>query len=126
MSIFQSLTSLLSMVKWYVCDTYCSIIFTVIVIKEYKLPDPFIEDASITEQQQLVTAMNGTIHSELSDTTNYSLVLDPDLHRDNPVEAKHRRLVRSHRSGPLDRDLKPNPKIRDELNVNNRKHYVMI
>ncbi|KAG0768538.1 hypothetical protein G6F57_004034 [Rhizopus arrhizus] len=83
---------------------------------EYELPDPFIEDASITEQQQLVTAMNGTIHSELSDTTNYSLVLDPDLHRDNPVEAKHRRLVRSHRSGPLDRDLKPNPKIRDELN----------
>jgi hypothetical protein len=126
MLIFQSLTSLLSMVKWYACNTHCSIIFTVIVIKEYELPDPFIEDASITEQQQLVTAMNGTIHSELSDTTNYSLVLDPDLHRDNPVEAKHRRLVRSHRSGPLDRDLKPNPKIRDELNVNNRKYNVMI
>ena len=48
---------------------------------------------------------------------NYSLALDLDIVRDNPVEAKHRRLVRSHRNGPLDRDLKPNPKIRDELNV---------
>lgn len=37
--------------------------------------------------------------------------------RENPVEAKHRRLVRSHRNGPLDRELKPNAKIRDELNV---------
>lgn len=48
---------------------------------------------------------------------NYLVVLDTDFQRDNPVEAKHRRLVRSHRNGPLDRDLKPNPKIRDELNV---------
>lgn len=45
------------------------------------------------------------------------LVWDPESVKDNPVEAKHRRLVRSHRNGPLDRDLKPNPKIRDELNV---------
>lgn len=37
--------------------------------------------------------------------------------RKNPVEAKHRRLVRDHRNGPLDRELKPNAKIRDELNV---------
>jgi len=42
---------------------------------------------------------------------------DPEAVKDNPVEAKHRRLVRSHRNGPLDRDLKPNPKIRDEMNV---------
>jgi phosphatidylinositol 3-kinase len=44
-------------------------------------------------------------------------VWDPEAIKDNPVEAKHRRLVRSHRNGPLDRDLKPNAKIRDELNV---------
>lgn len=44
-------------------------------------------------------------------------VEDPELIRENPVEAKHRRLVRSHRNGPLDRELKPNPKIRDELAV---------
>ena len=36
---------------------------------------------------------------------------------ENPVEDKHRRLVRSHRSGPLDREMKPNAVIRDELNV---------
>jgi phosphatidylinositol 3-kinase len=37
--------------------------------------------------------------------------------RENIVEAKHRRLVRGHRTTPLDRELKPDPKIRDELNV---------
>ncbi|KAF9429015.1 Phosphatidylinositol (PI) 3-kinase [Entomortierella beljakovae] len=42
-------------------------------------------------------------------------VEDPESSRENPVEAKHRRLVRSHRNGPLDRELKPNPKNRDEL-----------
>jgi phosphatidylinositol 3-kinase len=31
------------------------------------------------------------------------------------VEDKHRRLIRSHRSSPHDRSLKPNAKIRDEL-----------
>jgi phosphatidylinositol 3-kinase len=43
-------------------------------------------------------------------------VFDPEVHRDNPVENKHRRLVRSQRNGLVDRDLKPNAKIRDELN----------
>ncbi|KAK7691107.1 hypothetical protein QCA50_006210 [Cerrena zonata] len=43
-------------------------------------------------------------------------IVDPDLAKENPVEDKHRRLVRSHRSSPYDRELKPNAKIRDELN----------
>ncbi|PWN50000.1 phosphatidylinositol 3-kinase [Violaceomyces palustris] len=43
-------------------------------------------------------------------------IVDPEVFRENPVEAKHRRLVRSHRSGPLDRELKPNAAVRDELN----------
>ncbi|KAI9795851.1 MAG: Phosphatidylinositol (PI) 3-kinase [Piccolia ochrophora] len=44
-------------------------------------------------------------------------IYDPEVfQRDNPCETKHRRLVRSHRTGVLDRDLKPNAKIRDELN----------
>ena len=43
-------------------------------------------------------------------------VYDPEVGRDNPVEAKHRRLVRSQRNGVVDKDLKPNAKIRDELN----------
>ena len=44
-------------------------------------------------------------------------VVDLDIPRDNAVEDKHRRLVRSHRSSPYDRELKPNTKLRDELGV---------
>jgi phosphatidylinositol 3-kinase len=44
-------------------------------------------------------------------------VVDLEMFRENPVENKHRKLVRSHRNGPMDRDLKPNSKIRDDLNV---------
>ncbi|KAL5598929.1 hypothetical protein BROUX41_003752 [Berkeleyomyces rouxiae] len=45
-------------------------------------------------------------------------VYDAEIGRDNPVEAKHRRLFRSaHRNGILDKDLKPNAKVRDELNA---------
>ncbi|KAI9804478.1 MAG: hypothetical protein M1825_001377 [Sarcosagium campestre] len=44
-------------------------------------------------------------------------IYDPELfQRDNPCETKHRRLVRGQRTGVLDRDLRPNAKIRDELN----------
>ena len=45
-------------------------------------------------------------------------IFDPEAGvKDNPAESKHRRLVRHHRTGVLDRDLKPNAIIRDELNV---------
>jgi phosphatidylinositol 3-kinase len=53
---------------------------------------------------------------KLADASIFPIV-DPDIARDNPVEAKHLRLVRSHRSGPLDREMKPNAATRDELNV---------
>jgi phosphatidylinositol 3-kinase len=44
-------------------------------------------------------------------------IYDPEVgSRDNPAESKHRRLVRSQRTGVMDRDLKPNAKVRDELN----------
>lgn len=52
-----------------------------------------------------------------SSESNMVLIVDPEINRENPVEGKHRRLVRSHRNGPLDRDLKPDAKTRDELNV---------
>jgi hypothetical protein len=44
-------------------------------------------------------------------------IIDPDVARENPVEDKHRRLIRSHRSSPYDRELKPNANIRDELSA---------
>lgn len=44
-------------------------------------------------------------------------IYDPEVGvRENPVEMKHRKLVRLQRTDPLDRDLKPNAKVRDELN----------
>ncbi|KAL2161325.1 hypothetical protein VTH06DRAFT_8546 [Thermothelomyces fergusii] len=46
-------------------------------------------------------------------------VYDPEVAaRDNPAENKHRRLLRGqHRNDILDKDLKPNAKVRDELNT---------
>lgn len=48
----------------------------------------------------------------------YVRIYDPEVGiKDNPAESKHRRLVRSqHRHGILDKDLRPNAKVRDELN----------
>lgn len=42
-------------------------------------------------------------------------VWDPELMAENLVESKHRKLVRSHRHGGMDHDLKPNPEVRDQL-----------
>ncbi len=39
------------------------------------------------------------------------------MFRDNLVENKHRKLVRGQRNGPGERDIKPNSKIRDDLNA---------
>ena len=51
-------------------------------------------------------------------------IYDPEVGiKENPAESKHRRLVRSHRTGVLDRDLKPNAKMRDELNVCRRPEF---
>ncbi|MBW0485342.1 hypothetical protein O181_025057 [Austropuccinia psidii MF-1] len=43
-------------------------------------------------------------------------VVDPEMVHDNPIENKHTRLHRSHRNGPLDRELRPEKSIRDKLN----------
>ncbi|RXW21257.1 hypothetical protein EST38_g4578 [Candolleomyces aberdarensis] len=56
-----------------------------------------------------------TISTSFLNDPNLWSVADPDVSNENPVEDKHRRLVRSHRSSPYDRELKPNAKIRDEL-----------
>jgi len=46
---------------------------------------------------------------------------DPDINRENPIEAKHIKLTRSRLRRPhmgiSDRDLKPNSEEREELNV---------
>ncbi|KAJ5353977.1 hypothetical protein N7541_006541 [Penicillium brevicompactum] len=53
-----------------------------------------------------------------ADPHNVIRIYDPEVGQiGNPCEDKHRRLIRSHRTGIMDRDLKPNPKIRDDLNM---------
>ncbi|KAJ1800810.1 Phosphatidylinositol (PI) 3-kinase [Coemansia sp. RSA 2399] len=47
----------------------------------------------------------------------HCMVFDPEMYRDNPSESKHRRLLRGYQSGPLDKELKPNAAIRDQLNT---------
>lgn len=70
---------------------------------------------------QLGPGINGTGNGPGDDDENAPPLIriyDPEVGaKDNPAESKHRRLVRSHRTGVLDRDLKPNAKIRDELNT---------
>ena len=61
------------------------------------------------------------IHTDGLDTTDTEGgglvgIYDPEIgYADNPAETKHRRLIRGQRNA-LDRDLKPNPKMRDFLN----------
>nr|QFR39795.1 phosphatidylinositol 3-kinase catalytic subunit [Azumapecten farreri] len=42
---------------------------------------------------------------------------DPEILAENLVESKHHKLARSLRSGPTDRDMKPDAKTRDLLNA---------
>jgi phosphatidylinositol 3-kinase len=53
----------------------------------------------------------------LGSDKNLWKLYDPDSWKDNPVEIKHRKLLRSHRLGDEGRDLKPGPADRDRLNV---------
>ncbi|KAL5485774.1 VPS34 [Sanghuangporus weigelae] len=69
--------------------------------------------SATSSPQASVTPVAGSL---LSDSSLWQIV-DPEVGRDNPVEDKHRRLIRSQRSGVLDRELKPNAKDRDELAV---------
>lgn len=76
----------------------------------------------ISSNQQLSMPMSLLDEAGNSGTLESScrtlvLIHDADQARENPIESKYRRLVRSHKSSPLDRDLKPNAKIRDDLNT---------
>lgn len=52
----------------------------------------------------------------LTNDRNLWTLYDPDSWRENPVEIKHRKLLRSQRLGDEGRDLKPGPSDRDRLN----------
>ncbi|KAI1922259.1 Phosphatidylinositol (PI) 3-kinase [Ophidiomyces ophidiicola] len=96
-----------------------------IVFQDFEYPPPPISTFS-----QKTNSMSQTLRPPpevrlgpgiggADDDENYPIikVYDPEVgQKGNPCEDKHRRLVRSHRTGIMDRDLKPNAKIRDELN----------
>ncbi|KAF8515401.1 atypical/PIKK/PI3K protein kinase [Hysterangium stoloniferum] len=87
--------------------------FPVVFTEPEALPSTL---ASAARQNTHVTLPTTPIPvSSVTSDPHLWAIVDPDMARENPVEDKHRRLVRSHRSGPLDRELKPNAKIRDEL-----------
>ncbi|KAE9398432.1 hypothetical protein BT96DRAFT_994923 [Gymnopus androsaceus JB14] len=63
------------------------------------------------------TPIQPSANSFASDNTHLWSIIDPEVTRENPVDDKHWRLVRSHRSGPYDRELKPNAKDRIKIGV---------
>ena len=102
-----------------------------IVFTDHEYPPPPISSIQLPASQA-TTAVNFKpppevqlgpgIHSEangVSDTDGAGgliRIYDPEVgYADNPAETKHRRLIRGQRNA-LDRDLKPNPKMRDFLN----------
>ncbi|OAQ98168.1 hypothetical protein LLEC1_03579 [Akanthomyces lecanii] len=68
---------------------------------------------------QFGPGINAVVDSMSATGARIANVYDPEVgQRDNLAETKHRRLFRSsHRHGILDKDLKPNAKVRDELNT---------
>ena len=92
---------------------------------EYHMPSLplLVTSASAPSTATTATSTNTATASVLTASVENGLfsIVDPEVARDNPVEAKHLRLVRSHRSGPLDREMKPNAATRDELNVRGRR-----
>ncbi|WWC69461.1 uncharacterized protein I206_103401 [Kwoniella pini CBS 10737] len=74
-------------------------------------PAPMPHPAPQTQQQ-----LSGVPPHLLSSDPYLWRTYDPDAWRENPVEIKHRKLLRSQRLGDEGRDLKPGPAERDRLN----------
>lgn len=92
----------------------------VVVCIARKLTTSTKDSSNVTSASTAITPVppaTTSVSSSLASDTHLWSIVDPDIAKENPVEDKHRRLVRSHRSSPYDRELKPNAKIRDELNV---------
>ncbi|GAA5901956.1 hypothetical protein JCM8208_006648 [Rhodotorula glutinis] len=91
-----------------------------VVFSEPEYPLPVLSSlnlsSALSPTASTASAPSTSAQGASSSEPTLFTVIDPEIVRKNPVEAKHRRLVRDHRNGPLDRELKPNAKIRDELN----------
>ncbi|GAA5908761.1 hypothetical protein JCM6882_008200 [Rhodosporidiobolus microsporus] len=93
-----------------------------VVFSEPEYPLPVLSSSTLSSTLSPPSMTNASAQgSTITPSTSSAeaslfTIVDPEIVHKNPVEAKHRRLVRDHRNGPLDRELKPNAKIRDELN----------
>ncbi|WVQ98732.1 hypothetical protein IAU59_005863 [Kwoniella sp. CBS 9459] len=67
----------------------------------------------ISQNQQHISVLPPDL---LSTDPHLWRTYDPDAWRENPVEIKHRKLLRSQRLGDQGKDLKPGPADRDRLN----------
>ncbi|WPH02889.1 Hypothetical protein R9X50_00575700 [Acrodontium crateriforme] len=101
-----------------------------IVFTDHEYPPPPVSTIKSAEPHNTATVnfkpppevhLGPGIHSDVnshSDTDGGGRLIrvyDPEIgYADNPAETKHRRLIRGQRNA-LDRDLKPNPKMRDFL-----------
>lgn len=88
--------------------------------QEATMPSSFPTPIPSTSQAPATS----TVSTSLAADPHLWAIIDPEVARENPVEDKHRRLARSHRSGPWDRELKPNAKDRDDLGVCGPIQYV--
>ncbi|GAA6055617.1 hypothetical protein JCM3770_006727 [Rhodotorula araucariae] len=86
-----------------------------VVFSEPEYPLPVMSSPTISSTLASTATAQNVLSTAPTESSLFTII-DPEIVRKNPVEAKHRRLVRDHRNGPLDRELKPNAKIRDELN----------
>lgn len=83
-----------------------------VVFSDFKYPKPSIPVYQPSEQQQDQQSQPRIQTGKFTTMEVY----DPEQYRSDPIEEKYRKLERSHKDGPFDREIKPTPKIRDELN----------
>jgi phosphatidylinositol 3-kinase len=86
-----------------------------VIFNDFKYPHPSIPTYSANNDQLAAQAPQSQPNIY---TGNFSTlrVFDPEQYVSDPIEQKYRKLERSHKGGPFDRDIKPTAKIRDELN----------
>lgn len=86
-------------------------------LKEGTIPQPPIP---LLPPNNPPPTLSGIPPNMLSTDPHLWRTYDPDAWRENPIETKHRKLLRSQRLGDEGKDLKPGPVDRDRLNVSIR------
>lgn len=82
----------------------------------FDLPVVFAEPEPETEEEPPVKTTPAPAGPCRTVDASLFTIYDPEGDKENIIEAKHRRLVRSQRSNLLDRERKPTANVRDELN----------